>query len=65
MKTQEITKRMIQLFGCETDAGLARVLGCDRQSILRYKQRTTTDLQTSMIELLLKRIEELEEKNKA
>jgi hypothetical protein len=62
MKTQEITEKLIALFGCETDAGLARALGCERQSILRYKQRVTTDLQTTMIELLLKKIEELEKK---
>ena len=59
MKTSEITENMIRLFMCESDAGLARLLGCERQSILRYKQRTTTDLQSSMIELLLKEIEEL------
>lgn len=60
MNCHQVTQALKELNGIKTDTALAELLGVERQHIQRYKNRKTTDIQTTIIKLLLDRLTQAE-----
>ena len=56
--TLDVTNALMQRWDMSEYTALAERLGVDKQSIGRYKQRKTVDLQTTIIIALLNELEQ-------
>jgi len=50
---KEIVEKLISISGAKTAAGLARVLGTERQNIKSFENKDTLDLNNKMLSFLI------------